>query len=302
MRSWFVGDTPIPNVVLVLVAGVLLVLVVMAVLWLSGLASRRRLRSELAAAERDTIDLELALAEQGARLRMLGELHAVALQSVSEIVSLADGARYTADSEPAAAGRAAVRIGDTARSTQAELRRIMSIVRQGQTDAVREPGIKTMRELFRVMREAGLDVRFEEFGERFALTHGAEVAVLRILQESLSNALKYGGEATEVRVTFRWSGDGLNVLVDDDGIRSASRRAGEDPNQIAREGGYTVDDDAAALTSTPAGPGITEMRERTELFGGVFNAYLVPGVGFSVSAAFPALRHAKGVQGAIPGA
>ena len=40
-----------------------------------------------------------------------------------------------------------------------------------------------------------------------------------------------------------------------------------------------------------------EMRERTELFGGVFNAGTVPGVGFSVSAIFPALRYHNGVHG-----
>jgi hypothetical protein len=39
------------------------------------------------------------------------------------------------------------------------------------------------------------------------------------------------------------------------------------------------------------------MRERVELFGGVFNAYPVPGVGFSVSAVFPALRYDNGIHG-----
>ena len=39
------------------------------------------------------------------------------------------------------------------------------------------------------------------------------------------------------------------------------------------------------------------MRERTELFGGVFTARTVPGVGFSVSAIFPALRYHNGVHG-----
>ena len=39
------------------------------------------------------------------------------------------------------------------------------------------------------------------------------------------------------------------------------------------------------------------MRERTELFGGVFEAHLVPGVGFTVQAVFPALRYHNGVHG-----
>ncbi|MBF0671215.1 MAG: ATP-binding protein [Salinibacterium sp.] len=297
MQAWLSEDTSFPNIALVAAALVALVAIAGIVTSLVLAGSRRRVRRDLAEADRDVLDLELSLAEQGARLRMVGELHEVAIHSVSAIVAQADGARYKAESDPAAAGRAAVAIGDSARSTLAELRRVMAIVRQGEADAVRQPGIKTSRELFRVMREAGLDIRFEEIGDRFELKHGAEVAVFRILQEALSNALKYGGEGTEVRVTFRWSEDGLNVLVDDDGIRAATRRAGDDPNRVARDGGYSIDDDAAALTSTPSGPGITEMRERTELFGGVFNAYVVPGVGFSVSAAFPNLRTVKGVPG-----
>ena len=39
------------------------------------------------------------------------------------------------------------------------------------------------------------------------------------------------------------------------------------------------------------------MRERTELFGGVFTVTTVAGVGFSVSAIFPALRYHNGVHG-----
>jgi hypothetical protein len=39
------------------------------------------------------------------------------------------------------------------------------------------------------------------------------------------------------------------------------------------------------------------MRERTEIYGGVFRAYSVPGIGFSVSAVFPALAYHNGVHG-----
>ncbi|MDQ1577733.1 MAG: hypothetical protein QOE21_420, partial [Microbacteriaceae bacterium] len=55
--------------------------------------------------------------------------------------------------------------------------------------------------------------------------------------------------------------------------------------------------DLNALTGVASGRGMTEMRERAELFGGIFNAYSVPGVGFSVSAIFPALRYDNGVHG-----
>ncbi|AWB89377.1 sensor histidine kinase [Salinibacterium hongtaonis] len=295
VQSWLNDESLVPNYALV-GAGILLVLgIAGVVLWLVAMSLRRSTVRQLEQADREVIELELSLAEQTARMRMARELQEVAIHSMASILAEADGARYKGEADPAAAVRSATVIAADARSVLADLRRIMAIVRQGEADASPQPAIRTARELFRVMRDAGLDIRFEDIGDRFDLKPGAEVAVFRILQEALSNSLKHGGEGTEVRVTFRWSGEGLNVLIDDDGIRASTRRDGDDPNRVSRRGGYTIDDDAAALTSTPTGPGITEMRERTELFGGVFNAYVVPGVGFSVSAAFPALRSENGV-------
>jgi signal transduction histidine kinase len=173
----------------------------------------------------------------------------------------------------------------------------MTVVRDGEAEASPQPALSSVRELFKVMRDAGLDVEFQEHGERHELRHGAELAIFRILQEALSNALSHGGEGTKVVVTFKWTEDGLQVLVDDDGIRAEAIRNGLDPDVEAQQHRYTQEDDLAALTKVPTGRGMTEMRERTELFGGVFNAYTVPGVGFSISAIFPALRYHNGVHG-----
>jgi signal transduction histidine kinase len=160
-----------------------------------------------------------------------------------------------------------------------------------------QPSLHSARDLFRVMRDAGLDVTFSEAGERFELRPGAELAVFRILQGSLENALTHGGTGTAVSVAFSWTDDGLQVSVDDDGIRSAARRAGLSPAEVDQATQYTIDDDLRALTERFEGAGLTEMRERAALFGGILNANTVPGVGFSVSAVFPALRFHNGVHG-----
>ncbi|MEX1080300.1 MAG: ATP-binding protein [Homoserinimonas sp.] len=297
------GEDPSPTTVSLAIgaAALLLLALLFLVLWLVAARGRRRQAAVRADAERVQLDLDLLLAEQNARLRMVRELNEVAVSSVSAIARQADGARYAGESDPGAAVRSAASIADAARATLDDLRRVTDIVKHGEADAGAQPGIKTARELFRVMREAGLEIRFEETGERFPLRAGAELAIYRILQESLSNALKYGGEGTSVTVAFRWNDQGVRVLVDDDGIRAATRRDGGDPNTVARAGGYSVDEDAAALTTTPNGPGITEMRERAELFGGVFHAETVPGVGFSVAVTFPALRTVPSVDRELHG-
>jgi signal transduction histidine kinase len=296
--DWLKANWQVLLMALAVSSAVLLVLTVLfLVLWL--LARRRRRTQLFDAVEADDarIDLEISLQKQLSRLRIIRELHELAVHSVSVIISQADGARYAAATDPTVAARSAVTIAETARGTLAELRRVMTVVREGEADASPQPRLRTARDLLKAMRDAGLEITFVETGDRFDLPDGAELAVFRILQEALSNALKYGGEGTAVKVSFTWTEEGLQLLVDDDGVRSAARREGLDPNEVAQQRSYTFDDDLTALTGVVSGPGMTEMRERAELFGGIFNAYPVPGVGFSVSAIFPALRYDNGVHG-----
>jgi signal transduction histidine kinase len=296
--DWLKANWQVLVMTLAVSSAVLLALAVLfLVLWL---LARRRRRTQLfdrVEADDARIDLEISLQEQLSRLRIIRELHELAVHSVSVIIKQADGARYAAVTDPSAAARSAVAIAETARGTLADLRRVMTVVREGEADASPQPRLRSARDLLKTMRDAGLDVTFVETGDRFDLTEGAELAVFRILQEALSNALKYGGEGTAVKVSFTWTEEGLQLLVDDDGVRSAARRQGLDPNEVAQQRSYTFEDDLNALTGVASGRGMTEMRERAELFGGIFNAYSVPGVGFSVSAIFPALRYDNGVHG-----
>lgn len=290
-------ENPVQALIVLSIGGVLLLAVlVLLVAWLRARSRARRSSFDRTAAERQRIDLELSLAEQTGRLRIIRELHEVSVHALSVIISQADGARYAATLDPTAAVRSTEVIAESARSTLGDLRRIMALVREGEASAAPHPRLASTRELFAVMRESGLDVVFEEAGEPFALKHGAELAIYRILQEALANTLSYGGPGTQARVSFTWGDDGLHVRVDDDGIRASARRDGLDPND-ASVVAYTIDDDLAALTVEPTGRGITEMRSRAELYGGILTASTVPGVGFSLSVVFPALRFDGGPAG-----
>lgn len=298
MDAWLDGASEMVVVVVLAAAAALALLaIIFFALWRHARRAARAAVRERAEVERDRLDLELLLAEQSSRLTMVRELHEIAARAVSVIVSQADGARYAATHDPSAAARSAETIADAARATLADLRRVVTAADEG-ADAETPPGLSHVDELFRVMRDAGLTVGFVESGDPHELRQGAELAVYRILQEALSNALEHGGPGTSVTVTFTWTDDGLKVLVEDDGTRAAAIRDGLDPYAEATKQGYTVDDDMAALTQTPEGRGMTEMRERAELFGGVFSAHRVPGVGFTVQAVFPALRYQNGMPSA----
>ena len=278
-------------------ATLLIVAIVLLVLWLIARRARSREIARRIRLERERNDAELSLAEQNGRLRIIRELHEVSVHEMSVIIGQADGARYAGESDPTAAVRSAAVIADVARSTLADLRRVMTVVREAEIDVDVHPALKSTRSLIKLMTEAGLRITFEETGQRYGLNPGAELAVYRILQESLDNALKHGGEGTQVTVVFTWTDEGFQLRVDDDGVRNELRRSGLNPNDASQHRPGEIDDDLFALTGVIGGAGITEMRERTELFGGVFTSTLNAGVGFSIAASFPSIRYHNGVHG-----
>ncbi|HEY9423501.1 MAG TPA: ATP-binding protein [Microterricola sp.] len=295
MAEWLQSDAS-SSVLLIVAAVLVLALAVTVVLWLRAARRLRRSDRDWTSAERTRIDLELSLAEQTGRLGIVRELQDVAVLNVSRLITQAEGARYTAESDPSSAARVVGAIVEFGREAVGDMRRVLTVAREGESVSSRQPGLQSARDLFRVMRDAGLTIVFDESGERYELKPGAELAIFRILQGALANALKHGGTGTEAKVSFSWTRDGLQLLVDDDGIRAQARRAGLDADAINRDTAYTIDDDLHALTSNFSGAGLTQMKQRAELYGGVFQARTVPGVGFSVSVIFPALRFHNGVH------
>lgn len=241
-------------------------------------------------------ELEIALGEQTARLRMIRELHDVAAHRMSGVIQVAEGAKAAATRDPGLAERASEQIADSARHTLAELRRVVTATAEAEQLADARPALEALDGLFAALRERGLIVTVSELGERFPVSEGAGLALYRVLEEALANSLQYGGEGTEVRVGLTWSEQGLHLRVDDDGLRAQARRAGRSDDELVAQG-YSIADDAAALTTPVTGEGLREMRARAELFGGVVTATTVPGVGFSLSVVFPALRFHNAVHG-----
>ena len=283
---------------LAVAAGVLLAAALaFLVLWLVERARRTRIAETREESEWDRVDRELELAEQAGRFRIVGELADVSAQALGRLVSQAEGLRYAASADPAAASRSAAALETAARDALADLRRLQNVVGEGAQASQPHPELHSARDLFRIMREAGLVVTFTETGERFELRQGAELAIFRILQTSLGNALEHGGTGTNVAVAFTWTADGLQVTVDDDGIRAAARRQGLDREGVDQATAYSFEDDLRAITEHLEGAGLAELRERAALFGGVLTAKTVPGVGFSLSVVFPSLRHHNGVHG-----
>jgi len=243
--------------------------------------------------ENQRIDAELRLAEMADRMRLITDVHDSAAVSINQVIAQAEGAKFAADANPEVVTRAAAQIADTARTVLNDLRRVVNAGRAGVAEVAAGPSIATMQELFTSIEESGLVVRYEESGQSFSLGSSAEIALFRIVQESLNNVRRHGGPGTTVKVSMSWSANGLQLRIEDDGTRVKNQLR----EQLGEETGYSIADDQKALTEILNGRGMRDMKARAETFGGVFSAHRVPGIGFTVSASFPTLRFHNGIHG-----
>jgi signal transduction histidine kinase len=246
------------------------------------------------ASEHARIDQELRLAEQADRFRLIAEVHDAAAASLTGMISRAEGASFAATADPEAASRAARAIADDARVVLGDLRRVVNVSRSDTGDSAGEkPSLVALEDLFEAMDKSGVIVRFEETGETFPVGSSAELAIFRILQEALNNSRTHGGPGTTAKVSMSWSSQGMHLRIDDDGIRTQNRIREDAGENIA----YGIAEHQRALIELLDGRGMKDMRARTEAYGGVFSAHRIPGVGFSISAAFPTLRFHNGIHG-----
>jgi signal transduction histidine kinase len=243
--------------------------------WLVG-ARRRQLRDQVEQARRraQLAEEEAELASVAERLRIAQELHDVVAHSMSVIAVQAGVGEHLQRSQPEEAAKALDAIADTSRSTLAELRRLLSGMRDAGGDAP-APTLADIGGLAGPLRAAGLTVRLVVEGPSPApaedatagptVPPGVELAAYRIVQEALTNVLKHA-RARAVEVVVRVGPTAVEVAVDDDG------QGGPHPTLGPGTGG---------------GNGLVGMRERVALLGGELTIDSEPGRGTTVIAHVP---------------
>ena len=177
-------------------AALAVAVVVLLVLFGAALVRGSRARRARDHAESRMLDLELALAEQTDRLRIAGELSGLSAASLSTLSSDADSVRRLAETDSAAASRAAATLSESSRSALADLRRAADIAHEGQLEAHDlevQPDLDELSLLAVSAAERGVDVVVQQTGERLPLKAGAELAIFRIVQEAVANAAEHGG-------------------------------------------------------------------------------------------------------------
>jgi signal transduction histidine kinase len=228
--------------------------------------------------ERDALAQVAAAAE---RARIARELHDIVAHHVSVMVVQADGAAFALESSPDKTREALGAISGTGRQALAEMRRLLGILRSPSAGPIEPagpagpagpelapvPGTSQLSALLEQTRAAGVPVTFRQEGAPVAgPADGADLAVYRVVQESLTNVRRHGGPGVSAAVTIRYTPDGVTVSVTDDGRGAAAQPA-------------------PAADST--GHGLPGMRERVELYGGTVTAGPRAGGGYQVTATLP---------------
>lgn len=196
------------------------------------------------------------------RTRIARELHDVVMHHVTAMVVQAEAARYlTAAPDRIDATLSAV--SDTGRRAITDLRHMLDLLKADHDTDVSMPSAGELRTLVEQTCQAGQPVEFTEEGSPAESAGSAEFVTYRVVQEALTNALKYAhGSPTVVRV--RYGEKEISVEVSTDGPRS----------RAASPGG--------------SGRGLAGLRERVDALGGEFSADRQEGGGFVVRARIPA--------------
>jgi signal transduction histidine kinase len=200
------------------------------------------------------------LAAAAERARIAREMHDVVAHSLSVMIALADGAGAALDRAPDRAREALDELSGTGRAALADMRRVLGALRDpgAPTDPGApldpQPGSLDLGRLVERFRTAGVPVRWTSTGPPLPPDAGLQLAVYRIVQESLTNVLRHAPGSARVEVVVASAPGRVDVTVTD---------AGSPAGGSGGAGGAAGTGSAAG-----SGRGLIGMRERAAVYGG----------------------------------
>lgn len=220
------------------------------------------------------------------RTQMARELHDVAAHHLSGMVVQAAAVQRLIDRDPAAAKEGVAWIRAQGKETLDNLRLVVGVLRGTPADRASDaagqagqagdpsgqpgggnvpvPGLAVLDELIRTAKDLGTPVEFDTEGAPRPVPPIADVALYRMVQESLSNARQHAPGAP-VRVTLRYLPREVDLAV----VNAPPVRRPVPTGRIS------------------SGVGLVGMRERAQLIGARFAAGPTADGGWSVTVTLP---------------
>ncbi|MFB0833506.1 sensor histidine kinase [Arthrobacter halodurans] len=238
-----------PSDVMLLLAALLLVFDMVAVGIGAAVRNNRLHDAELANWGRRV----QALAQTAERNRIAREMHDVVAHSLSVMIALSDGAAVVVRRDPDRAAEVLTKLSATGRGALADMRRVIGVLRDGGNAPLEpQPASSSLNAMLEGFRVAGVPLRFEQTGPALPEDAAFQLTVYRIIQESLTNVLRYGRGVTRVAVALSREDDTVRIKVADNG----------QPPPTPRE-------------TIGSGQGLKGIAERTAIYGG--SVYAGPG-------------------------
>jgi signal transduction histidine kinase len=199
------------------------------------------------------------------RTRIARELHDDVAHHLTALIVRAQAAERVAATRPEVAVSSVGWIAETARAALTSMRRTVTVLRDGDAPAslTPNPSLDDLAAIVARVEQAGLDVRVDVDAALPAVEPQVQHAVVRVVQESLTNVLRHASARIAV-VSLQPVDHGIAVTVEDDGV-------GVDPQQIRPGPGH----------------GLVGMRERAASCGGRFGVDRSTLGGWRVQAWFP---------------
>lgn len=201
----------------------------------------------------------LAAAEE--RTRIAREMHDVVAHSLTVMITLADGARIVGKKNPQRAEEVLLELSNTGRSALADIRRTLGVLRD--PSALNTPlipaegkstdAVENLQELTDSFAATGMPVSFEHQGQNIPADNNLRLSLYRIVQESLTNALRYGRNVSMVKV---------ELLVDLPHLWIS----------VVNDGSAALETSSSDFKNLGSGKGLTGIRERAAFYDGSVKA------------------------------
>lgn len=216
---------------------VLLIVLTVALMWLTGRYSLRRDQAVEALAAR----AELATVSE--RNRIARELHDIVAHSLTVVIAQADGGRYAGRKDPDKAIEALDTIAARGRSALTQMRELLSVLHDdapSPRSTTVTPGVAGVPDLVEDAKRSGVQVELHVTGEPHQLDEVRDLSVYRIVQESLTNVLKHAG-SVPAKVRLEWEPVQVTISVDnapgDEQIEGSGRGLTGIRQRVAIHGG-----------------------------------------------------------------
>ncbi|WP_391120299.1 sensor histidine kinase [Psychrobacillus sp. L3] len=207
--------------------------------------------------------LKIIEAQEEERKRLSREIHDGPAQMLANVLLRTDLINLTYEQRGGEeAMKEIIELKDMVRNALSEVRRIIYDLRPMALDDLGL--VPTLKKYLSTIEEYNptSSINFQSYGVEQRLHTNIEIAIFRLIQESLTNGLKHG-KFKEAWVKIEWLKQKLNIIVKDNGV-------GFDP-KVAKDKSF----------------GLIGMRERVDLLEGTMKIISSPGNGTTLLFSIP---------------